>query len=184
MMPKPAQLRRLSVPQTIALVMGAVLALWAVTVVLVYAQSTGDKLTWGTDYATWPLASGDLLSPSHAGRFYRVYGNTRETAKVFRFNGERLRYRDGTGTAKFPSGAVLAMETFDRTADNKLGAKGPIFFMRKESAGYDPDGGDWRYGMMDTKGVALADGKDGHSTECRNCHAAAKDRDFVFAKDR
>lgn len=158
-------------------------AAWVVVVVLVYAQS-GGKLSWGADYATWPLASGFVLSPSHAGRFYRVYANTREAAEVYRYNGERLRYRDGEGTRPFPVGTVLAMETFERTGDDKPGARGPVFFMRKEAAGYDAPGGDWRYGMMAVDGTALADGKDGHATECRACHAHAHARDFVFAKDR
>lgn len=161
-----------------------VFALWAVTVVFVYAQSTGEKLSWGADYATWPLASGFVLSPSHANRFFRVYANPREAANLYRFNGERLRYWDGEGTAKFPAGTVLAMETFDRTEDNKPGAKGPVFLMRKEAAGYDDPGANWRYGMMDAKGAALVDGKDGRATECRRCHAQASTRDFVFAKDR
>jgi hypothetical protein len=159
-------------------------AAWAVTVVLVYAQSSGEKLTWGADYSKWKLASGFVISPSHGSRYFRVYGNTREAANLYRFNGERLRYRDGEGTAKFPVGTVLAMETFDITADNKAGKKGPVFFMRKEAPGFDDAGGDWRYGMMNTEGAALVDGKDGHATECRKCHAQASARDFVFAKDR
>jgi hypothetical protein len=161
----------------------ALFAAWMVTVVLVYAQSAA-KLSWGTDYATWPLASGFVISPSHAGRFYRVYANTREAAEVYRYNGERLRYRDGEGTRPFPVGSVLAMETFERTVDNKPGAKGPVFFMRKEAEGYDEQGGNWRYGMMAVDGTTLADGKAGPATECRACHAQARTRDFVFAKDR
>lgn len=161
----------------------ALFAVWALTVVLVYAQE-GGKFTWGADYAKWTLASGFVLGNSHGAGYYRVYGNNREAADVYRYNGERLRYRDGEGSQTFPVGAIIAMETFDGTTEKKVGPKGPIFFMRKEAAGYDTEGGDWRYGMMDLQGNALADGKAGHATECRKCHAQAASRDFVFAKDR
>ena len=159
-------------------------ALWMLAVVLVYAQEPGEKIGWGADYATWPLATGFVLSPSHGNRFFRVYASTREAANVYRHNGERLRYFEGAGTQPFPEGAVLAMESFERTEDNKVGAKGPVFFLRKESAGYDPEGGDWHYAMTEPDLKLLAEGKDKNVTQCRACHARAKARDFVFAKDR
>ncbi len=159
-------------------------ALWVATVVLVYAQSPGGKIEWGADYAKWPLAGGVVLSPSHGNRYYRVYANPRESGAVYRFNAERLRYFDGDGTRTYPVGTILAMESFERTADDKLGAPGPVFLMRKEAAGYDPERGDWRYAMAEPDLKLLGDGKDGHVTQCRVCHAQAQPRDFVFAKDR
>jgi hypothetical protein len=180
---KPLQRRGFGRARIVFTAALALFAAWALTVVLVYAQE-GEKLTWGANYATWPMASGFVLGYSHSNGYYRIYGNTREAADVYRYNGERLRYRDGEGSKKFPVGAVIAMETFGVTADNKVGVKGAVFFMRKEAAGFDDQGGDWRYGMMDTKGTALADGKGGHATECRKCHAQVSSRDFVFAKDR
>lgn len=162
----------------------ALFGLWAVTVVIVYAQSGNEKLSWGEDYATWNLASGFVISRSHDGAYVRVFGNTREAMNVYRYNGIRMRYRDGEGTQKFPVGSVLAMESYERTGTETLGKKGPVFFMRKEAPGFDDAGGDWRYGMTDTQGNALADGNAGHATECRKCHMLARERDFVFAKDR
>jgi hypothetical protein len=183
MMPRiPLQRPRLGKLVAIGATVG--FALWVLAVAIVYAQAPVEKIGWGTDYATWPLAGGVVLSPTHGNRFFRVYASTREAARIYRHNGERLRYFDGAGTEPFPVGTVLAMESFERTADNKVGAQGPVFFLRKESAGYDPAGGDWRYAMTEPDLKLLAEGKDKNVTQCRVCHAQAKTRDFVFAKDR
>jgi hypothetical protein len=60
-------------------------------------------------------------------------------------------------------------------------ASGPLHeyaAMLKREAGYDPDNGDWEYAY-----VTLAPDRKvvrGRLRECAGCHAAARDRDYLF----
>jgi hypothetical protein len=148
------------------------------------AQPVEPRLFWGADYARWSLVTGYFVSDSHDNRWVRVGVSNPAAAAVYRENAERIRTANGEGLRAYPVGSILSMESFERTADFKVGARGPVFFMRKEPPGFDPDGGDWRYGMLNPDNSLIVDGKDRSATLCRRCHGVAIARDFVFSKDR
>lgn len=143
----------------------------------------GDKLAWATGYPTWFQVTGYWLSPGHGMRFAEVRATPFAAARVHLRNSDLVRHKK-EGFESYPVGTLIAMPTWDIANDWSRGVPGPIFFMRKEPAGYDPEGGDWRYGMTRPDLTALVDGKDGHATECRSCHMQLRARDFVPAVDR
>jgi hypothetical protein len=143
----------------------------------------GDKLTWATGYLTWFQVTGYWLSPSHGMRFAEVRATPFIAARVHVRNSDLVRHKKER-SERYPAGTMIAMSTWDITGDWGRGAPGPVFFMRKETVGYDPEGGDWRYGMTRPDLTMLVDGKDGHATECRSCHMQMRARDFVPAVDR
>ena len=148
------------------------------------AQEPARQLFWGADYARWTLVSGYFVSESHDNRWVRVSVSNPAAAAVFRENAERILNAKGEGLRAYPVGSIIAMESFERTADLKVGTKGPVYFMRKEPPGYDADGSDWRYAMQSAEGALLVNGTDRSATLCKRCHGLAITRDFIFAKDR
>jgi hypothetical protein len=64
------------------------------------------------------------------------------------------------------------------------GAPGPVFFMRKEDAGYDPAGGNWHYGFTRNDLALIGEGHEGKMEFCKACHARANQRDHVYATER
>jgi hypothetical protein len=57
--------------------------------------------------------------------------------------------------------------------------------MKKEPAGYDRAGGNWRYAVTDTDlRITVGEGNTGPVAFCKACHTAVKGRDFVYAVDR
>jgi hypothetical protein len=148
------------------------------------SREGGDKLTWGAEFAQWTRVTGYLFSRSHGQRLASIRATPPASAEVLMANAERLRQLKDAHLEKYPVGTMLVMQTWELEADLSRGASGPLFFMRKEAPGYDPEGGDWRYGMTRPDLSVLADGKDGRATACRTCHLTLKDRDFVPALDR
>jgi hypothetical protein len=146
-------------------------------------QDSGDKLAWGTDFATWIPVTGYILSRSHGYRLAEIRARPRAAAEVHMHNGQLVRHSK-EGFHGYPVGTILAMQTWEVGPDLSRGAPGPLFFMRKEAPGYDPDGGDWRYAMTRPDLTVLAEGKDGRVTECRTCHLTMRARDYVPATDR
>lgn len=59
---------------------------------------------------------------------------------------------------------------------------GPLFLMKKEAPGYDPQGRDWRYAATgrDMR-ITIGNGNSGRVGFCKECHSAAEARDFVYA---
>jgi len=147
-------------------------------------QAAGDKLDWGTDFETWTFATGYMYGRGHGSRLVRIRVTPWSAAQTYVHNAETIRHLRPDLVTSFPVGTMISMQTWDITAADTRGEAGPIFFMKKEPAGYDPDGGDWRYGMTRADHTVLADGKDGRATACRTCHLGMKDRDFVQAVDR
>ena len=148
------------------------------------AAEGGEKLTWAAEFAQWPRITGYILSRNHGSRLVAVRATPQASADLLMANAQRVRYQQPLVASKYPVGTLIAMETWEVGPDLIRGTPGPIFFMRKEAPGYDPDGGDWRYAMTRADLTVLADGKDGRSTACRACHATLRDRDFVSALDR
>lgn len=60
---------------------------------------------------------------------------------------------------------------------------GPLYMPEKMPAGFDPDGGDWRYTLLGPDGQIVgqtggrADVWMGH---CKACHVAAREQDFLL----
>jgi len=147
-------------------------------------RDSRDKLAWGADFLQWTRVTGYLFSRNHGQRLASVRATPPASAALRIANAERLRQQKDSRLAKYPVGTVLVMQTWELDTDLNRGASGPLFFMRKEAPGYDPEGGDWRYAMTHPDLSVLAEGKDGRATACRACHHALRDRDFVPALDR
>lgn len=147
-------------------------------------QDASMSLDWGAAYAQWLPVTGYLVSLSHGSRLVRIRATPMPAAKIYVRNAEQLRHLNPQGVKAYSVGTLIAMASWDLGADYRRGTSGPIFFMKKEPPGYDPPGGDWRYGMTRTDLSVLAEGKDGRAAGCRTCHLYAKAQDFVYASDR
>jgi len=147
-------------------------------------QDEREKLAWGAGVLQWPRVTGYLYSRSHGQRLALVRATPPGSAALRIGNAERLRERKDARLAAYPAGTILAMQTWEIDPDLGRGAAGPLFFMRKEAPGYDPEGGDWRYAMTRSDLGILAEGNDGPATGCRSCHLTLRDRDFVADVDR
>lgn len=142
------------------------------------------NLGWGAGYLQWPAVTGYVLSRSHGSRLALIRATPLASARIRARNAESIRHLKLSDVKSYPVGTVIAMETWEIGADDSRGAPGPVFFMKKEPPGYDPQAGDWRYAMTRMDGLVLAEGKDGRATACRTCHASMKALDFVPAIDR
>jgi hypothetical protein len=85
-------------------------------------------------------------------------------------------YRNGP--FPFPAGSVISKELFTDAGCTTLTG---FAVMRKEAAGHDPSGGDWRWEKLDDQRRPVAGG---HPRGCASCHAGAgcRDRDFTCAE--
>lgn len=93
-------------------------------------ESTFGPLEVGADWQTYrKVSKHPFPSKTHGGRMVEVYV-------------DELGYAAYTGEADFPVGATIV-----KTSAEKGGKPGPIFVMRKEAAGYNPDHGDWYYAI-------------------------------------
>lgn len=146
-------------------------------------QEGGDKLAWGTDFGAWYRVTGYILSRSHGYRLAEIRATPRAAAEVHMQNGELVRHSK-EGFHGYPVGTMLVMQTWEVGPDLSRGIPGPLFFMRKEAPGYDPEGGDWRFAMTRPDLAVLGEGKDGRVTACRTCHLTMRARDYVPATDR
>jgi Cytochrome P460 len=144
----------------------------------------GDLIDWGTDYHTWDVATGYLISASHGDRLLRIYIQPHAAALVYRHNTELVLLRKIEGFLPYPEGTQVAAESWQRTDKNGPGQAEAVFFMRKQPAGYDPAGGDWEYGMTHPDLTLFGEGHDGKMQFCKDCHANAKAHDYVFPVDR
>jgi hypothetical protein len=84
-----------------------------------------------------------------------------------------------TGPYPFPQGSVVVKEEY-RAQGGCTDLVG-YTVMRKESAGYFPEGGDWQWFSLDSYGTVL---KDGRQPACSHCHALpmCRGRDFVCSQ--
>jgi hypothetical protein len=144
----------------------------------------GDKLPWGADFAQWTRVTGYLFSRNHGQRLATIRVTPSASAEVRMANAEWIRQLRNDRLKKYPVGTSISMQTWELGADLNRGEPGPLFFMRKEAPGYDPEGGDWRYAMTRPDLSVLGEGKDGKVTLCRTCHLTQKERDYVPAQDR
>ncbi len=86
------------------------------------------------------------------------------------------------GPYPFATGSLIVKEEYaDEACRDLIG----YALMRKESAGYDPNYGDWRWQRLGPDRRVLADGKgEGAQLRCASCHAGqgCKSRDRVCAE--
>lgn len=148
------------------------------------ARARSEKLDWVAGYSRWLPVSGYLFSRSHGSRLVTIRATPLPGARTYSSNVELIRQLKPEEVKGYPAGTVIAMETWAIGADYIRGAPGPIFFMKKEPPGYDPQGRDWRYAMTRSDLSVLAEGKDGQVSECRTCHLKVKAQDCVYGIDR
>jgi Cytochrome P460 len=146
--------------------------------------SDGGKIEWGRDFHTWKPVTGFVISNSHGNRLVQTYIDPPEAARVYKHNAELSRLRKTEGYEPYPPGTRIMQESWLRNDSGGPGKPGPLFFMRKEAAGYDASGGDWEYGFTQTDLALVGEGHDGKMGFCKECHTRADKRDFVFATDR
>lgn len=82
-----------------------------------------------------------------------------------------------SGAHAYPVGALLVKDQFDHAV---AGRAAGVLVMEKREAGYDPEGGDWRYVVLGLDGGVEREGK---IDACLRCHAdAAGDHVFPFVE--
>lgn len=129
------------------------------------APSSDTGVDW-TGWKSWTRANETAFaSEGHAGAAFVDVYVTPAHAKT---------YANLTGT--MPQGMAIVKVGY---ADDggKPGAAKTLTVMAKMAPGYDPDNGDWYYGVLSPDGTrAMKQGKIGM---CINCHAGA-DVDYLF----
>jgi hypothetical protein len=156
----------------------------AAAAVRVGLQSNGAKIDWGRDFKTWDAVTGYVLSNSHGNRLVQTYIDPPEAVRVYKHNAELARLRKTAGFLPYPAGTRIVQESWLRNDVGGPGAPGPVFFMRKEDAGYDPAGGNWHYGFTRNDLALIGEGHEGKMEFCKACHARANQRDHVYATER
>jgi hypothetical protein len=111
-------------------------------------------------------------SATHGSRYVMNYANAKGAAYG--------RYEEA-GT--LPVGSVAAKNSFVPGPDGHV-AVGPLFLMEKMAAGFDPEGGDWRYTMImpDGSTFGTTGGQNAAGVAfCNDCHAImAEDADWLY----
>lgn len=77
-----------------------------------------------------------------------------------------------SGATSMPAGAIIVKENYmpDSTFDAAT--------VMHKVPGYNPDNGDWYWAKYDAAGVP--EQGEGHPAMCQQCHAAARDRDYIM----
>lgn len=145
---------------------------------------SGGTVNWAKDYRSWPVVSGYVKSASHGNRLVQTFITPAQSASIFKNNSRLILERRTRGFKPYPQGTLIVQESWVRNDTGAPGRPGPIFFMRKESPGYDEQGGDWHYGMAHKDMTVIGEGKTTGMSVCKECHTRARSRDFVFSTDR
>ncbi|MBI3994206.1 MAG: cytochrome P460 family protein [Candidatus Lambdaproteobacteria bacterium] len=124
------------------------------------------------------------MSASHSNRLVVTYVYPPKAAAIYRANAKLVRTNKSAGFSDYPVGTLIAKESFERGADGAPDRRGPVFFMRKEKAGYDPSGENWRYAFTQADFSLIGEGVKDNVEFCKACHAAVRARHFVYAQDR
>ncbi len=77
----------------------------------------------------------------------------------------------------FPVGSKLYKPLYSDFEGKKFAR---LVIMVKMEEGYDPDNGDWWYGVYDESGTKMT--YQGRIPECISCHAMAKETDYLFSR--
>jgi hypothetical protein len=134
-----------------------------------YAQARQPKLR---SYLSWRrFNNAPYRSATHGARYVNNYANAIGQA-----------YGAFEQAGILPVGSILLKDSFTATADGGI-FPGPMFVMEKMEAGFNPQGGDWRYAMIMPDGSLFGETK-GVNTEsvefCIGCHAMRKQHDHLF----
>jgi len=81
-----------------------------------------------------------------------------------------------------PVGTLITKDSFTAVADGDI-YPGPLFFMEKMDAGFNPKSGDWKYTMVMPDGslFGITNGEGSENVEyCIGCHAAVEDQDHLY----
>lgn len=131
-------------------------------------QISGDPIA--EDYLGWPrYNTAPYLSALHGNRYVNNYASTPAYGRF----GEGL---------PLPVGSIVAKDAFTVLDDGRV-FPGPLMTMEKMPAGYDPEGGDWRYVMILPDGTVFgsSDGPGAENVQnCRSCHLGAAEQDFLY----
>ncbi|UCH76281.1 MAG: cytochrome P460 family protein [Rhodospirillales bacterium] len=119
------------------------------------------------DYQGWQRYSRVAYqSATHGGRYVQNYANSKGRA-----------YGAFEKAGRMPVGSTLAKDSFTVGAKGQV-SPGPLFIMEKMSAGFNPDGGDWKYTMIMPNGAVfgVTGGKNAAGMQfCVDCHIAVGD---------
>lgn len=144
-------------------------------------QNIRAEMAAGYALAKMPELSGYLSwrrfnkapyrSATHGARYVNNYGN---------------RAGEGYGAfeqvGRLPEGSILAKDSFTATVDGGI-YPGPMFVMAKMRAGFNPQGGDWRYSMIMPDGSLFGETNGVNSDGvafCNGCHAMRAGTDYLF----
>ena len=111
-------------------------------------------------------------SATHGSRYVMNYANATGAA-----------YGQYENAGTMPVGTVAAKNSFVAGPDGHISV-GPLFLMEKMGAGFNPEGGDWKYTMImpdgSTFGVTGGTNAAGVAF-CNDCHVImAEDADYLY----
>ena len=136
-----------------------------------YAKS---RHPYAKNYMEWEQFSNrPYLSKSHSRRYVTNYANA--IAAPF--------YRNYEQSGTLPPGSVLAKDSFVVTPGGRV-VYSALGLMEKMPAGFNPEGGDWRFTMIlpDGRIFGSTNADDSFTVEfCQKCHQdAGADQDYLF----
>lgn len=147
-----------------------IISIWIGLLVLIIAQS-GDLPEDLTQYVTWTrLNAQRVLTPSAHPVAKDIYANDAAASTL------------ESDAFPFAEGAILVKESLDPDS-----AQVAVISAMRKVAGFDPDNGDWQYGMFEASEDGGFSGmwmnaEDG--AMCSSCHVGAADSDFAFLNYR
>ena len=125
------------------------------------------------EYKTWKqVSTAPIMSEAHNDTWVVTWVNAKAEAGAT------------AGRFPLPEGAIVVKESF-QNANQKPGARGPVYVMEKRARGYDPAGGDWHWAVVEADGKVSMSGTGRREHEtflCADCHAKAKVNDYLFGR--
>jgi hypothetical protein len=119
------------------------------------------------DFSAWAgftkVTGGRIFSKGHGKKWVDIYVPPTVAGT----------YRAGQGP--YPVGTRIVKAQY---ASESASAVAALTVMAKMAPGYDPEHGDWFYGIYDASGANAQ--KSGKIAMCINCHDQASDRDYLF----
>lgn len=135
-----------------------------------YAKSGIGVAAGYTSYKRYSKVA--YQSATHGGRYVQNYANG--TAKA---------YGKFEKSGRMPVGSYLVKDSFTATPDGKVGV-GPLFIMRKMSAGWNKESDDWKYAMVMPNGAFFGETKGRNAKNmkfCIECHiTVAEEQDSML----
>ena len=128
-------------------------------------------------YPTWFQVNSEIITGDATGTLGRnVHQGSTGFRNVF-VNPVGEAVITGDADTPYPAGTIFVKDSYAEQ-DGAMGDLADVTVMVKREAGFDPDNGDWEY-MLLTNTLSVRN--QGAIGMCISCHAAAANRDFVFA---